>query len=177
MADLELIRSELRRSFRGTAWHGPALLQALGNLSAAEALQHPVPGAHSAAELLLHALAWTEEVTRRLQGADAALPERGDWPAVPQLDEDAWHSLRQELETAARDLDQALASFPPERLRERVGGSVQDPPLGSGVRFDMMLHGLAQHNAYHGGQVALLERALRHRQAAEQQTPSTPPPA
>jgi len=36
-----------------------------------------------------------------------------------------------------------------------------DPPLGSGVPFEVMLHGLAQHNAYHAGQIALLRRALR----------------
>lgn len=176
MADLELIRSELRRSFRGPAWHGPALLEVLADLSPAEALQHPISGAHSAAELLLHALAWTEEVTRRLQGAEAALPERGDWPAAPELDDATWHSLRQTLESAAQDLDQTLASFPAERLQERVAGPVQDPPLGSGVRFDVMLHGLAQHNAYHG-QIALLKRALRPRQAAERQDLSAPLPA
>lgn len=161
MPEIELIRSEVRRSFHGPAWHGPALLEVLGELSAAEAVQHSVPGAHSAAELLLHALAWTEEVTRRLSGGEAALPERGDWPAVPELDAAAWDALREALAGAAEDLDRALAGFPPERLREKVAGPVHDPPLGSGIRFDVMLHGLAQHNAYHGGQAVLLRRALR----------------
>lgn len=158
---VELIRDEIRRSYRGPAWHGPALLETLAGTTAAEALRHPVEGAHSAAELLLHCLAWTEEVTRRLGGADAALPERGDWPPVPELDDGAWAALREELAGAADSLDRALADLPAERLRERVGGPEHDPPLGSGIRFDVMLHGLAQHNAYHGGQVALLTRALR----------------
>ncbi|MFL6199748.1 MAG: DinB family protein [Thermoanaerobaculia bacterium] len=158
---LERIRGEIRRSFHGPAWYGPALLEALADLSAAEALRHPIKDAHSVAELLLHCLAWTEEVTRRLSGGEAALPERGDWPPVPELDAAAWLSFRHTLETAAEALDQGLASFPSERLHERVGGPVHDPPLGSGVPFEVMLHGLAQHNAYHAGQIALLRRALR----------------
>lgn len=161
MAMIELIRDEIRRSFGGPAWHGPALLETLADVTAAEALRRPVQGAHSAAELLLHCLAWTEEVTRRLGGADAALPVRGDWPSAEELDDGAWDALREELAGAADELDRTLTAFPAERLREKVGGPVQDPPLGSGIRFDVMLHGLAQHNAYHGGQVALLKRALR----------------
>lgn len=161
MTALDLIRSEVRRSFHGPTWHGPALLEVLADFGAAEAVRHAVPGAHSAAELLLHALAWTEEVTRRLGGGEAAPPERGDWPAVPELDDATWDALRSALAGAAEDLDRALAGFPPERLREKVAGSVHDPPLGSGIRFDVMLHGLAQHNAYHGGQAILLRRALR----------------
>lgn len=156
---LERIRSEIRRSFHGPAWYGPTLLEALADLGTGEALRHPIEGAHSAAELLLHCLAWTEEVTRRLSGGEAALPERGDWPPVPELDAAAWLSLRQNLEAAAEALDRVLASFPAERLQERVGGPVHDPPLGSGVPFEVMLHGLAQHNAYHAGQIALLRRA------------------
>lgn len=161
MAMIELIRDEIRRSFEGPAWHGPALLEALADVTSAEALRHPVQGAHSAAELLLHCLAWTEEVTRRLAGADAALPALGDWPPVEELDAGSWDRLREELAGAADALDRALAAFPAERLREKVRGPVHDPPLGSGIRFDVMLHGLAQHNAYHGGQVAILKRSLR----------------
>ena len=33
MADLKLIRSELRRSLHGPAWHGPALLEVLAGLT------------------------------------------------------------------------------------------------------------------------------------------------
>lgn len=175
MAMIELLRDEIRRSYRGPAWHGPALLETLAELTPAEALRHVAEGAHSAAELLLHCLAWTEEVTRRLGGADAALPARGDWPPAAALDDAGWDALREELAQAADELDRALAAFPADRLREKVGGQVHDPPLGSGIRFDVMLHGLAQHNAYHGGQVALLKRALRPGAAAGAQAAGPAP--
>jgi uncharacterized damage-inducible protein DinB len=160
MQTMEQILDELRRSLHGPAWHGPALLEALEDVSAAEALARPIAGAHTIAELAAHCLAWTEEVARRVSGADAALPERGDWPHLADLDAAGWGALRDELARAGGRLIDSLAAFPPERLRERVGGPAHDPPLGSGIRFDVMLHGLAQHNAYHGGQVVLLRRAI-----------------
>jgi uncharacterized damage-inducible protein DinB len=161
MSDIRSIRSELHRSLHGPAWHGPALLEVLEDVTGAEAAERPLAGAHSIAELVLHCLAWTEEVGRRLGGAGAVLPARGDWPEASPLDDERWTALRGELRTAGERLDRVLESMPPERLRERVAGPPSDPPLGSGIRFDVMLHGLAQHNAYHGGQIALLKRALR----------------
>ncbi|HEV2147748.1 MAG TPA: DinB family protein [Longimicrobiaceae bacterium] len=156
------LRSELRRSLHGPAWHGPALLEVLADVTPAEACAHPVPGAHSIAELALHALAWIEEVTRRLQGAVAALPERGDWPLPPpDLQDPGWRSIHEELSRGAERLERTVGGFPPERLLEQVAGS--DAQLGGGIRHVVMLHGLAQHNAYHGGQIALLKRALRER--------------
>jgi uncharacterized damage-inducible protein DinB len=160
MIAIASIRDELRRSVHGPAWHGPALLELLDGVTASDAGHRPVAGAHTIAELVLHAVAWTEEVERRLGGAEAALPARGDWPEVPVLDAEGWASLREELRVAAGRLDETLAKLAPERLRDRVGGPAHDPPLGSGVRLDAMLRGLVQHNAYHGGQVALLKRAL-----------------
>lgn len=153
------LRDELRRSLHGPAWHGPALLEALCDVSPREAQAFPLAGAHSIAELAFHALAWVEEVTRRLDGTAPSLPVRGDWPSgdtsLPVVE-----SVRL-LRQAGDTLDQTLASFPPSQLTALVGGPERDAPTGSGVSYAGMLHGLAQHNAYHGGQIAMLKKALR----------------
>jgi len=159
---LDALRDELRRSLHGPAWHGPALLEALCDVSPREAQARPLAGAHTIAELAFHALAWMEEVTRRLDGSAPALPARGDWPsddaALPLVE--AVRLLRQAGDT----LDATLATFPAARLPETVGTG-HDAPVGSGVSYAVMLHGLAQHNAYHGGQVSLLKKALRDAEA------------
>lgn len=166
---LTALRDELRRSLHGPAWHGPAILETLHDVSPREAQTRPVAGAHSIAELAYHALAWVEEVTRRLGGAAPSLPTRGDWPtddsALPLVE-----SARL-LRHAGDVLDELLASFPAARLVDLVGGPTHDAPTGTGVSYGDMLHGLAQHNAYHGGQVALLKKALRNA-SAEAFTPS-----
>lgn len=157
------LADSLRRSVRGEAWHGPALLQALGLFSAAEAGSHPVPGAHSAWEIALHAAGWMQEVARRLRGQEAALPPDGDWPAPPDPpNTDAWAQACRGVDTALDDVFAALEAFSPDRLEEPVGRSDEhDAPLGTGLSYAEMLRGLAQHNAYHAGQVVLLHRALQ----------------
>ena len=155
---LDSLRDELRRSLHGPAWHGPALLEVLGDVSPREAQARPFAGAHSIAELAFHALAWMEEVTRRLDGSAPSLPARGDWPsddaALPVVE--AVRLLRQAGDT----LDETLAIFPAARLIETVGAG-HDAPTGSGVSYAVMLYGLVQHNAYHGGQIAILRKVLR----------------
>ncbi|MEW6321657.1 MAG: DinB family protein [Acidobacteriota bacterium] len=162
MADtITILRSELRRSLHGPAWHGPALLENLADVSAVEAVARPIAGGHSIAEIAVHALAWLEEVTRRLHTDDARMPERGDWTTIDTLDDKGWTDIKAALTNAGAALDAALAAFPPERLGVKVGGDAASAPLGSGVPYGVMLHGLAQHNAYHGGQVAVVRRAAR----------------
>jgi uncharacterized damage-inducible protein DinB len=159
------LRDELRRSLHGPAWHGPALLEALCDISPREAQARPLAGAHSIAELAFHALAWVEEVTRRLDGTAPGLPARGDWPSgdtsLPLVE-----SIRL-LRQAGDTLDETLAAFPASQLTALVGGPGRDVTTGSGVSYADMLHGLAQHNAYHGGQIAMLKKALRDTPAEE----------
>jgi uncharacterized damage-inducible protein DinB len=159
----------LRRSYDGEAWHGPALAEALAGLDARDAVRRPIANAHSPWELLLHVTAWTHEVTRRLHGAAPALPPAGDWPAVPDLTgaerTRAWSEARTALDTARGALLTAVAAFDPARLDERLPPTAsddQDSDAALGVRhtFHGMLVGLAEHNAYHGGQLVLLRRAI-----------------
>ena len=165
---LPLLRSVLRRSYDGQSWHGPSLADVLGGVDAAAALARPIAGGHTIWELTHHLAAWTREVARRLRGAPAAMPSEGDWPepaTIPgpgtsDADRDAaWARLRAELTAARGDVLDALAAFPPERLGERVGTS-DDPAIGGQASFGGMVIGLAEHNAYHGGQVVLLRRAV-----------------
>src|SRR6187399_305 len=86
-------RSEIRRSLHGPAWHGPALLELLDDVTTFEAHAPAVGGVHTIAELTVHALAWIEEVMRRLGGAAPGTPARGDWPELTDVSEGAWRVL------------------------------------------------------------------------------------
>ena len=145
----------LDRSVPGDAWHGPSLLSILADVTPEEAVARPIPGAHSILEIARHVAAWIGEVDARVQGRPPALPDPGDWPEEP-----GWPEARVRLEGAYRSLRDHLAAFPETRLTEMVGPA-RDASLGSGVTFAVMLTGLLEHNAYHGGQLSLLKRALR----------------
>jgi hypothetical protein len=152
---IPMLSRSLTLSLTGSAWHGPALDELLGDVTPEEARAHPIPGAHSIVEIVLHVASWLEEVEARLHGRDARMPDSGDWPpACP------WPEARARVAAAHQRLLRALASFPEARLSEIVGTG-RDAPLGSGVPHEIMLTGLAEHDAYHGGQIAILKRALR----------------
>jgi uncharacterized damage-inducible protein DinB len=159
----EFLRQTLQAQFvathDGDPWYGSSRTRILRGVTAADASAHPIPGGHSIWQLVLHMTAWTEEVHRRLDGAAPSDPERGDWPAVPVATDAAWRSARAALTRAHRNVARAVETLSPRRLQSPVGVS-REPALGSGVTVAEMIVGLAQHDAYHCGQIVLLKQAL-----------------
>ena len=47
MTEIERISNQLKRAFEGEAWHGPAVLQVLKEVTATQAAAKPIPKAHS----------------------------------------------------------------------------------------------------------------------------------
>jgi hypothetical protein len=155
---LELI-DDLQRAYDGDPWHGPSLTRVLDGVDARLAAARPIARAHSIWELVLHLTSWTREVARRLRGAAPAPPREGDWPSVPTPPtDDEWNRALSGLAAANRDLVAAVGESTTDRLAMRVGDE-RDPALGSGQTYGAMVRGLAQHHAYHGGQIILLRRA------------------
>jgi len=52
--ELQRLEEQLERALEGEAWHGPSLLEVLEGVSAHQAAAHPIAGAHSIWELVLH---------------------------------------------------------------------------------------------------------------------------
>ena len=151
------LADQLERSWKGDAWHGPALAELTQGLTAAQAHRHHLTEAHSIWELVLHCTAWVREVTRRLGGTTPALPAEGDWPPAPRADEAAWDTARCELQDAIFALARSVRDMEPAML-DRTVGEGRDAPLGTGTTYYVMLHGVVQHNLYHAGQIALLRK-------------------
>ena len=151
------LADQLERSWKGDAWHGPALAELTQGLTAAQARRHHLTEAHSIWELVLHCTAWVREVTRRLGGTTPALPSEGDWPEVAGSDEAAWDAARCDLKESILALSRAVRAMDPAEL-DRIVGEGRDAPLGTGVTYYAMLHGVVHHNLYHAGQIALLRK-------------------
>ena len=174
---LPLLRSVLRRSYDGQSWHGPSLADVLGGVDAAAAIARPIAGGHTIWELTHHLAAWTREVARRLRGAAPGWPPEGDFPApgdVPAAPDDAaWARLRDALTSARAEVLDALAAFPEERLHERMEPTPGTDPSAR-PSFAGTIIGLAEHNAYHGGQIMLLRRAIAGTEHATKQATEHP---
>jgi len=149
-----LIAEQLRNAFEGNAWHGPAVLELLTDIDAATAAAHPLPDTHSIWELLLHIAAWDDAVNRRIVlgkfGKALQLNDAENFPRVTDKSSEAWKDTIARAKKAHRELLRTVASLSDERLRERVPGKPYD------VGF--MLQGVAQHEIYHAGQIAILKK-------------------
>ncbi len=155
MSEIRRIADQLHRAYEGPAWHGPALGEILAGVTWQTAAQRPIPDAHTIWELVLHLTVWMSVVTRRIEGAEIpTLPPDQDWPAAPEPSESGWRQALDRLADAQRDLESEVRKLTDDRLREMVLGDIP-------YSIYTMLHGVAQHNLYHAGQIALLKKAAR----------------
>jgi len=146
-----LIAEQLRRAFEGNAWHGPALLELLQDVDAATAAAKPLPNAHSIWELVLHVAAWDGAAYRRLGGEKIQLTGVANFPVVAKPTDAAWRKAVAHAKRTHDALVKTVKALPEARLRDRVPGKKYD--------FYFMLHGVAQHELYHAGQIAVLKKA------------------
>ena len=160
MTEIDRIIDQLQREYDGDPWHGSPLKAILEGVSAAQAAAKPARSVHSIWELVLHISAWKGEVRRRVSGAPAREPEEGDWPPPGEQTPERWREALQRLQSAQAQLLAAIRQLPESRLYEPTSDP-RNKPLGSGVSYYELLHGMVQHDVYHSGQIALLKKALQ----------------
>ena len=150
MSERERIVDQLKRALDGPAWHGPALLEVLDGVTAAQAARRPIPGAHSIWEIVLHIAVWEDVVRRRALGEKVEVTPAQDWPAVADASEAAWHRAVEALEASNAALRGVVDAFDERRL---------DQPLVPGGNAGyIQFHGAVQHDLYHAGQIAVLKK-------------------
>jgi uncharacterized damage-inducible protein DinB len=144
------IADQLRRAFEGSAWHGPALLELLKDVNACAAAAKPWPSVHSMWELVLHVAVWDDAALRRLDGEKCQPTGLANFPLVPKPTEAAWRKALTQAKRTHDTLVKTVDALPESRLADRVPGKRYD--------FYHLLHGIAQHELYHAGQIAILRK-------------------
>jgi uncharacterized damage-inducible protein DinB len=153
MSQAQSLADQLERTFRGGAWHGPAVAETLAGVDETAAAARPLDGAHTIWEIVHHLTTWNEVPRRRLGGERLEnLPEERDWPPVEDTSAGAWRAALEALEDAHAALH--------ERVTDLTDAQLDDPVAGSDPTVRGMLLGVLQHNAYHAGQILILSRAL-----------------
>lgn len=160
MTQGEILSDDLRRSLRGDAWHGPALRDLLSNMTPEEAMQRPIPTAHSIWEIVLHITSWANIAQRRIAGGQPEPFEDEDWQVVGGFTADLWDKANTALSESYERLSEVVLGMTDEELEARAPKS--DRSIGA------MVSGVAQHAAYHGGQIAILKKLVstHHRRTA-----------
>lgn len=160
MDEIARIADQLRRVWEGDPWYGPSVVDVLRGVSPAQAAHRPIPQAHTIWEIALHVTSWNREVLRRLKTGVCHEPADGDWPPQPEASPENWRWTTEMLEASLSSLIAEVERFPAARLHETLGDA-RDRPMGSGVSFYVLLHGIVQHNVAHTAQMSLLKKAVR----------------
>jgi len=147
------IADQLRRAFDGDAWHGDSVFEILQGVTATHAAARPIKNAHTIWELVLHIAAWDNAVLRRLGGVAVELSDAQNFPPVKDASETAWRKALAEVRRVHEELVKAVSVLPDSQLDEMVPGKE-----GAHYTFYYILHGVAQHELYHAGQIALLKK-------------------
>jgi hypothetical protein len=151
--EIARLEDQLRLALEGKAWHGPSVLEVLAGVSAEQASSHPIPGAHSIWELVLHIGSDYALVLRRLAGDGRQVKPEEDWTPCPPPTAENWQQAVESLYQLNQQLREAVHAFPVEQLDEQLCPEV------SYTAYTQFI-GVTQHNLYHAGQISLLKLAM-----------------
>lgn len=151
--ELARIDDEVRRAYDSDCWHGPPLREVLKDVTATLAAEKHPQLTHSIWALVNHLAVWAGVAADRITGwRPIAEPDAGNFPPVTDTGEAAWAAALDTLDRQHRKLLDVVSGLGAARLDAIVPG--KDYPVA------VMLHGTAQHYAYHAGQIALLKKLV-----------------
>ena len=157
MTTSEKLQQELEKVLSGRPWYGTGIYATIAKISFEAAYEKPPGSVHKIAEIVLHMVAWTEEVMDRMNGMTAGVPTSGDWPETGKPDEQKWQNYVDDLKLVNVNLIGIIQNFPDEQWGEPIDDQRGDRPV---VTYEALINGLIQHHIYHAGQIALLNRII-----------------
>jgi len=155
----EEITQNLEKVLSVDAWYGSPVYTIIEQVSFEAAYEKPPGSVHNIAEIVLHMLAWTEDVIDRMNGLSAQTPSSGDWPEARAPDEQKW-SRRcgiSDLKLVTVNLPGVIQNFPEEKWNGLIIDTRETEPV---TTYKELINGFIQHEVYHAGQIALLNRIL-----------------
>jgi uncharacterized damage-inducible protein DinB len=159
MSEASRLIDQFDRAHDGDPWHGSPIKQILKGVTAEQAARRLPNGAHSIWELVLHVTGWRTEVARRATGEPAGEPAAGDWPPIGDPTAEAWAAALAALDDSHAQLVKVVRGMSDEHLLKATNDP-RNRPLGTGVSYYQLFHGIVQHDAYHAGQMAIVKKIL-----------------
>jgi uncharacterized damage-inducible protein DinB len=147
----EDLATRLRSVVEGGMWHGPSIHEAVEGVGATVAAAHPIEGAHSIWELVLHVGQWAEIVAERLAGRDRPVTPERNFPPVGETTEASWSAAVDHTKQLYLALAEHVAGLDASTLWKDHGEGSPGPAAH--------VQGVIEHGAYHAGQIVLLRRA------------------
>jgi uncharacterized damage-inducible protein DinB len=138
----------------GHPWFGRSVYEILDETDSSKAFTRPNGTEHSLADLLWHMNTWADFTLKRIQKDDSydlTSAEELDWRIIdPQL-----HSWKKGVKEF-----KSLHALIIKELKKKEDTFLEEKVDYRNYNFRFLLNGLVQHDIYHLGQIAYLEKML-----------------
>ena len=153
--EIQSIIRNLENTLDGTPWFGRAVYEILGETDESKVMVKPGGTEHSLLELLYHMITWAHFTLNRLQQnkkTNVKYFENLDWRKIDPK-KHSWKKAVAGLKKIHKDIVNLLQKKDDSFLKEKVDHREYN--------YRFLLNGLIQHNIYHLGQIAYLNKMLK----------------
>ena len=152
--EIQIILNKLSEVINGRPWYGKPVYSMLDEVNQDLQYVQPRPGSHSLIDLLYHMVTWAEFAQKRIEKEpinDMQAFNETDWRRIDP-DVHDWQKGVTALKAAHQKIIELMQIKDDAFLNEIVDYRKYD--------FRHLLNGLIQHNIYHLGQIAYLNKLL-----------------
>ena len=158
--EIQFITAQLQETYGGDPWFGRCIQKVLGDVSDEMAFEKPA-GQHSILDLVWHMITWREFAVDRLPQKKPQMQlqyfEQNDWRKLDYSNKTLWQQVLDRLQETQDEL---------VRLLKKQDDTLLEKPVADrNYTFRKLLHGVVQHDIYHLGQIAYIQKWQQQREA------------
>lgn len=151
---IQLIIQRLENVNTGEPWFGRAIFIILDEVDVKKVYIKPNNSEHSMVELLYHMITWADFTLKRIEK-----DKINDLAMAKQLD---WREINPKIHTWTRGLAEfkAINKKIIALLKKKDDAFLEEKVDYRKYNFDFLVKGMTEHNIYHLGQIACLNKML-----------------
>ena len=144
-----------QKVYNSAPWYGDSIVRILKNVNPKIVFIKAGEKSHSIAELVAHTIGWRDIVFNQIQGNRKFRLTQKDtfnWERFDKNEKTAWKSLLKELDKNQKKIISFLAKKDDEFLNSKAPKKKRTN--------EFLIEGVIQHDVYHLGQIALLNKII-----------------
>jgi len=153
---IKSIINKYEKVYNGAPWYGDSITKILKNVNPGIVFNKVDKKSHSIAELVAHMIGWRDIVFNQINGNKKdriTQKETFNWKRFDKNEKTAWESLLIELDKNQMKYISFLGKKDDEFLNAKIPGKSRNA--------EYLIEGIIQHDVYHLGQMALLNKILK----------------
>ena len=145
---------QFARVYGESPWYGDSIQQIVNQVTEEAAFWQPTKNAHSIAQIVWHMVYWRHALIKRLEGDVAYKPSmksEDNWSINENIKNSSWGKIKELL---AESQEKIIT------LLKKQDDSLLDKAYSEKASYLDVINGIFQHDLYHLGQIAYLNKML-----------------